>query len=603
MLSKYTFSMLNLLHHHFYQTVGFVRAYRTFTVLVAIFLIFLPIFWIQRTYHDRFYPNIFVDNIDLSGKNMDEAHQLLSAAHQHDDESKITLTVDEFEVSSSAAQLGVERSLDPALQDAFAVGHNNFWRDGLWRGFKLGSELKFTTTPTFDPQAVGQMISLLKQKIDNPGQDPSASLGFSGSVNSLKISIGKPGRRIEENKAQEQVLQQWHGADLNVAVPVASTSTVLSEQQVKEAQERAQNYVGKEITLKADRVVISVHDQELVKLLAFPEGYSPSQMDALLDKWTKQVDRPFQEPEFEYDGSSSTVKKFTPPRKGLQLNREETKKKLIETLDVFVNPEQKEKNIEITLPVQETQPTKKLGDLNSLGIKEVVGFGESQYAHSIPTRIHNVSLTAQNVNNTLVKPGEEFSFNKELGDISRATGYLPAYVIKDGRTVLGDGGGVCQVSTTLFRALLNGGLPITKRKPHSYRVSYYELNSKPGFDATVYTGEVDLRFVNDTDHALLIHSVADSSKLYMYVEIYGTSDGRTAEITDYKMWDFQSAPPAQYVDDQTIPRGSIKQIDFAASGIKASFKNVVKDASGNIIRTDEYKSNYIPWRAVFLRGV
>jgi vancomycin resistance protein YoaR len=595
--------MLNLLHHHFYQTIGFIRAYRTFTILVALFLILLPLFWVQRTYRERFYPGIVIDGIDVSGKTVDEAKQFLTDKHQNDDSTQITLTVDTLQVSSSAAQLGVQRPLDQTLQEAFAVGHDHFWKSGLWRGLKLQSTRQFNTHVTFNSQAITELISLLKQKIDNPGQEPNAKLGTSGNPNSLKIFEGKTGRKIDEVKTQESINQQWNATDLNLSVPVASTSTVLNEQQIKDAQTRAENYVGKDITLKADHVSISLKDQDLVKLLAFPEGFSQSSLDTLLDDWTKLVDRPVQEPEFEYDGTGSTVKKFTPPRKGLQLNREDTKKKLIETLNAFATPEQKEKNIEIALPVQETEPTKKLSDLNSLGIKEVVGFGESQYFHSIPTRIHNVSLTAQNINNTIVKPGEEFSFNKEVGDVSHETGYQPAYVIKDGRTVLGDGGGVCQVSSTLFRALLNGGLPITKRKPHSYRVSYYELNSKPGFDATVYSGDVDLRFVNDTGHALLIHSQADSSKLYMYVEIYGTSDGRTTEIKDYKMWDFQSAPPALYVDDQTIPRGSIKQIDFAASGIKASFTNVVKDASGNVVRTDEYKSNYIPWRAVYLRGV
>jgi vancomycin resistance protein YoaR len=75
---------------------------------------------------------------------------------------------------------------------------------------------------------------------------------------------------------------------------------------------------------------------------------------------------------------------------------------------------------------------------------------------------------------------------------------------------LGDGGGVCQVSTTLFRSVLDAGLKVTRRLPHSYRVSYYELDTKPGVDATVYAGETDFRFINDTDHHILIHAEADS---------------------------------------------------------------------------------------------
>jgi vancomycin resistance protein YoaR len=117
--------------------------------------------------------------------------------------------------------------------------------------------------------------------------------------------------------------------------------------------------------------------------------------------------------------------------------------------------------------------------------------------------------------------------------VSQKTGFKPAYIIQAGRTVLGDGGGVCQVSTTLFRALLDSGLEVTKRKQHSYRVSYYELDRQPGFDAAVFSGETDLR-LNDSPEYVLLHFSADREK-YMFVEIYGTSDGRQPKSLDMKM--------------------------------------------------------------------
>jgi vancomycin resistance protein YoaR len=207
------------------------------------------------------------------------------------------------------------------------------------------------------------------------------------------------------------------------------------------------------------------------------------------------------------------------------------------------------------------------------------------------------------MNNILVAPGEEFRFNKTLGEVSKRTGYRSAYVISNGKTVLGDGGGVCQVSTTYFRAVLDAGLQVTLRRPHSYRVSYYELNQKPGIDATVYSGDVDFRFVNDTDHHILIRSSANSDDLYMKVEIYGTSDGRTAEIVDHKTWDLRSPPPPAYYPTTEIPAGTTKQIDWAVSGIKASFTHIVKDKDGETISEKEYYSNYVPWSAKYLQGI
>jgi vancomycin resistance protein YoaR len=258
--------------------------------------------------------------------------------------------------------------------------------------------------------------------------------------------------------------------------------------------------------------------------------------------------------------------------------------------------------LQLVADTKTTEPEISLEKTNNLGIKERVGYGNSEYDHSIPNRIHNVAITTDRVSNIILAPDEEFSFNKTLGEVSSRTGYRTAYVIKNGRTELGDGGGVCQVSTTLFRSVLNAGLEVTRRLPHSYRVSYYELDTKPGIDATVYSGDVDFRFKNDTGHHLLIHGQADSENLTMYYEIYGTSDGRTAQIVDHKVWDARPAPAPQYFDDPELPVGTTKQIDFATGGIKASFKNIIKDKNGDLIREEEYFSNYRPWSAKYLVG-
>ena len=185
-----------------------------------------------------------------------------------------------------------------------------------------------------------------------------------------------------------------------------------------------------------------------------------------------------------------------------------------------------------------------------------LAFGDSYYEHSIPTRIKMSPWLPVVWTDILVAPGKEFSFNKTLGDVSRATGFEPAYIIRNGLTELGDGGGVCQVSTTLFRAVLNAGLDVTLRLPHSYRVSYYELDRKPGIDATVYAGNVDFRFINDSPNYILIHGEADPKKLYMFYSIYGTSDGRHTEIVDHTTWGLCSPPPAQYIVDESLPPGA-----------------------------------------------
>ena len=152
----------------------------------------------------------------------------------------------------------------------------------------------------------------------------------------------------------------------------------------------------------------------------------------------------------------------------------------------------------------------------------------------------------------LIPPGDIFSFNQTGGDITAATGYKQAYVIKEGRTVLDDGGGVCQDSTTLFRAVLNAGLPVVKRTAHAYRVGYYEQGFPPGLDATVFYPSVDFQFKNDTKHHILLQAYV--SGISLTVDLYGTSDGRVTTLTTPVVGEQTPPPPELRKDDPTLPK-------------------------------------------------
>ncbi len=260
------------------------------------------------------------------------------------------------------------------------------------------------------------------------------------------------------------------------------------------------------------------------------------------------------------------------------------------------------KNITINIPLKILKPSVTTEKANNFGIVEIIGQGTSTFYHSIPNRIHNVSLASSRINGVLVAPGEEFSFAKALGDVSKFTGYKEAYVIQNGRTVLGDGGGVCQVSTTLFRALLNAGLPITERHAHAYRVGYYEQDAPPGFDATVFVPSIDLRFKNDTGNHILIQAFVDPTNLSLTFTLYGKKDGREVLVSKPVLSNFASAPADVYQDDPTLPKGEVKQVDFAAPGGKSVFtRNVTRN--GKTLISETITSNYTPWAAVYLRGI
>lgn len=187
------------------------------------------------------------------------------------------------------------------------------------------------------------------------------------------------------------------------------------------------------------------------------------------------------------------------------------------------------------LPVVISQPQHSLADSNNLGIKELVAVGESNFTGSPKNRIHNINVGATKFNGLIVAPGEEFSFNRFLGEVDDKHGFLPELVIKPEGVTPEFGGGLCQVSTTTFRAAMNAGFPILARRNHSFAVQYY---SPQGTDATIYPGASDLRFTNNLASSLLIRTRVEGRKLFF--DFFGTKDDRKVSFDGPVVYDRKS---------------------------------------------------------------
>lgn len=285
---------------------------------------------------------------------------------------------------------------------------------------------------------------------------------------------------------------------------------------------------------------------------------------------------------------------------GQKVDEAELKRQVLSLLQSAIQLDKPE-DITIAVPIQIVPAAVAEDKADSMGIKEEIGTGTSLFHGSIEARAFNINLAASRLNGTVIKPGETFSFDKTVGDISSLNGYKQAYVIQNGKTVLGDGGGVCQVSTTLFRAALNAGLPIVERNAHAYRVGYYEQDSGPGIDAAIYTPNIDLKFKNDTNHHILIQSYVDLDSQQITFTLYGTKDNREVTMTKPVVVSETPAPEPSFQDDPTLPKGQVKQIDFSANGAKVYFTRTVKK-DGKTIISERFDSNYRPWQAIYLRG-
>lgn len=238
-----------------------------------------------------------------------------------------------------------------------------------------------------------------------------------------------------------------------------------------------------------------------------------------------------------------------------------------------------------------------------LGIVELIAVGESYFAGSSSARDHNIRLGSTKFDGILVPPGETFSFNHFLGEVTQAEGYDESYVIVGNRTVPGVGGGICQVATTAFRAAFYAGYPIIERWPHAYRVGYYELGGYgPGFDATIYSPLVDFRFVNDTPYHLLIHTEVDTARARSRFLFYSTSMGRQVEQIG-PTWGEPTPPgPPIYEYDPSLPAGTSVRLESPRDGLTAVLERIVRDAEGNVLFRDRFVSRFIPWPARYRFG-
>jgi vancomycin resistance protein YoaR len=563
-------------------------------ISLFIVLIILSLFvFYNFVFLDRIYPNVYVSGINVGGLTTEEAEDIVE---KQVFPYKIVLTKEgkEHVIHVDTFKL----KYDIPLSVKSAIDHYDPFNtpDNLYHS--LSSPFVQVNIPliyTIDEE------SLLKE-IDSISQQTSfrepVYPGVSLIDDSVVVEMGSPGEGVDKEKLIKDIkVHLSFPSTKTIPIALITNDPTITQDQALLLTERANILLDKSLIFTFENSSFVLKKNDILELLSADGGYKEEKIKSTAEHISTNIERQPQNPIFVF--AEGKVTEFNPAKDGITLDTQEYYVLLEDALVELENTEVD--TVTNKVPTLNTPPDYTTSDVNDLGINELIGRGTSTYIGSIPSRIHNLALASKNFNGVLLKPGETFSFNETLGEVSNATGYQQAYIIKDGRTELGDGGGVCQVSTTLFRAILDAGLPVTERRAHSYRVTYYEQGSPPGLDATVYEPSPDLKFKNDTPGHILIQSVANTKALTLVFEIYGTSDGRVSSISKPIVSSVSPPPEDLYTDDPTLPVGTVKQIDWKAWGAKVVFDyTVVRD--GETIIDETYYSNYKPWQAKFLRG-
>lgn len=320
----------------------------------------------------------------------------------------------------------------------------------------------------------------------------------------------------------------------------------------------------------------------------------------LVEALAPAVTRTAQNARFKFDFNANKMTVITPSIEGRTLDVD----KSLDAIEAAVRGD----NRKAMIAISTTAPT--IGDqatAESLGIKQLVIEATTQFAGSSQARRKNVAEAAKRFQGVIIPPGATFSFNDIVGDISKEEGFEEGLVIVGNRTVKGVGGGVCQVSTTVYQAALKAGLPIVERYNHGYRVSYYENTALgglgPGYDATVFSPYADLKFVNDFQSHLLVETIYDAARVSLTFRFYGTKDGRVVTLSPASIIDeVPHGPPIYEPDtDGEVGQNQVKQTDFAVNGATIFFDRTVS-RDNQVLIQERVRSSYQPWQSRFRYG-
>lgn len=404
-------------------------------------------------------------------------------------------------------------------------------------------------------------------------RDATLRLGAAGALAMIK---GAPGEQIDvlalEQDLLQHIAQQTYSAPISLHIISAAAS--VQDDEVEQARILAEQLLRDGFAITFEGAEYTIAPFTVRRLLSFaatvdPTGgdnevlgvqFDPQELQQYLATTiAPDVNQPAVNARFAIETDPSVpatehdeailakvggirVTQFALPQRGQELNEEETIAQINQALAASTA------HAQLVVSVAEPEITDTAA-LESLGVTTLLAHGVSDFVGSPKNRVHNISVGAAKYHGLLIAPGEEFAFNQYLGPVDASGGFLPELVIKTNVTVPEYGGGLCQVSTTAFRAAVESGLEITERRNHSYAVSYYGV---PGFDATIYPGHTDLRFLNNTPGHILIQTRIEGTKLIF--DFWGTDDGRVVEVAGPYPYDRQGNGAVKATLTQTVQK-------------------------------------------------
>ena len=578
-------------------------------ILGSLLLAALIILALSLGYHLRHrqqvFPGVHFAEIDLQGLSQSEVASLMQARLTTYVETPFTLSGLGREWHPTAAQLGMHISTAQMASDALGLGRSGGLLDRLVVPFQL--RLRPETLPlrvSFDDEVLRAYVQSIAAEVDRAPVDAALTLQGDRVVSvapatGQRLAVAETTQRIKNFSPYPTVHQR-------IELAVVPVQPLLGDTELQAATALTSNILSGPLIVRHETQAWTIGPEQLRRWLGFqrtasdaPAALVPAltkaKVAAFIATIAEKIDNPPQDARLLRE-SATSLRVLRPGKTGLIVDRDTA---LEHILAASVSTDQRE----VSLPVRVAEPTFSGKDTDILAFQDLLGDGRSTFLGSPQERANNIQVAAHNLNGVVIPPGYDFSFLREIGPITKAAGYLESLIIKGDATVPGIGGGVCQVSTTVFRAAFWAGLPIVERNQHSYRVSYYEQDgTPPGLDAAVYDPGVDLRFRNDTGHPVLLQSAVDPVSGTLIYRVYGTRTGRQVRLEEVDISNRQEPEePLPDVPDPSLPLGERKQVEWAAEGMQVTVTRAIFEADSPTTK-DTFVSKFVPWREKWLIG-
>ncbi len=564
----------------------------------------------QLVYAGRIFPGVSVAGVDLSGMTPADASVTLNQRLNFPYQGQILMRDGERVWAASPAELGMVFDASASARSAYELGRSG----GLFSAFgdQLDSRRRGATSEAviiFDQHIAYAYLQRLAKEIDQPAVE--ASLAIQGTE--VVAQPGQLGRFLNVDAgliALSSQLQTFQNGEVNLIVDEIQPKLL----DVSSQADAARQILSAPLTLslpganETDPGPWTFDVQTLANMLLVrqKDGENGSNLEVALDTSAlneillgiaEQVDRPAENARFIFNDDTRQLDLLRSSVIGRAVD--------VESSRAFINKSILTGAHQVDLQIDSEEPAVlATATAAELGITELVNAETSYYYGSSPERIQNIQTAASAFHGVLIAPGETFAMGNVMGDISLDNGYAEALIIYGGRTIKGVGGGVCQVSTTLFRNAFFAGFPIEERNSHAYRVYYYEQNASGskdsnlvGLDATVYLPLVDMRFTNDTPYWLLMETYTDVAGRNLTWKFYSTSAGRTVDWQTTGAQNVVDSPAPLFVENDELAKNEIKQVDWSADGADVSITRTVYQ-NGAFFFEDVFNTHYEPWQAV-----